>query len=83
MPTRAFIKSRGFEPKLEVSIFDVYETICRAIELNAEIDDLLTRRVLFAVLEVVDAGETEAPKILREVIARLGISCCKPSLKWP
>jgi hypothetical protein len=83
MPIRALIKARGFEPKLEGRIFDVYVTICQAAELNAEADDLITRGVLSAILEAVDAGETEASKILRYAILRLGISCCKPCLKWP
>jgi hypothetical protein len=83
MPIRALIKARGFEPKLEGRIFDVYVTICQAAELNAEADDLITRGVLSAILEAVVAGETEASKILRYAILRLGISCCKPCLKWP
>jgi hypothetical protein len=83
MPIRALIKGRGFEPELEGRIFDVYVTICQAAELNAEVDDLVTRRVLSAFLEAVDAGEADTPRILRIAISRLGISCCKPCLKWP
>ena len=83
MPIRALIKGRGFEPELECTIFDVYVTICQATDLNAEVDDLVTRAVLSAILEAVDSGETEASKILRYAILRLGISCCKPCLKWP
>jgi hypothetical protein len=74
MPIRALIKGRGFEPELEGRIFDVYVTICQAADLNAEVNDLVTRAVLSAILEAVDARETEASKILRYAILRLGIS---------
>jgi hypothetical protein len=74
MPIRALINGRGIEPELECTIFDVYVTICQAAEINAEVYDLLTRAVLSAILEAVDAGETEASKILQYAILRLGIS---------
>jgi len=71
MPITPYLRSRVFEPDTIRAMGVAFEKACRSLGLSLT-PDAMTESVARVIVELAEAGETDAERLYRRVLAHFG-----------